>query len=144
MVGSRDTSIPLQKIECYTSYTIHLYCYAGATPYISITSRCYTIHLYCYAGATPYISITTRCYTIHLYCYTIHLYCYAGATPYISIATQVLHHTSLLLHMYSATQYYTVLHNTQCTSLVMLHTSPYTYIKILPPPTTHLLENMHN
>ena len=62
----------------YTSYTIHLYYYTGATQYISIATctlySSYTIHIYCYAGATPYI---------YLYTGAI-LYIYTGATPYVT------------------------------------------------------------
>ena len=122
------TSLQLHRF--YTNYTIHLYCYAGATPA--------TPYISCYAGATPatpYISIATQVlhHTSLLLrgCYTIHLYCYAGATPatsYISTATRVLHqlhHTSLLLHGYytiPATPYISIAMHT-----VKQSTSPLDY-----------------
>ena len=70
-------------------YTIHLYCYAGATPatpYNSIATRVlHQLHHTsllprgCYTSYT--ISLLLRgCYTS----YTLQLYCYAGATPYNS------------------------------------------------------------
>ena len=101
--------------RCYTSYTMHLYCYTGvtlATPYISIATRVlhqpYHIFIAMWVlhhtslllhGATAYISIATPATSFLLYgCYTIHLYCY---TQY-----QYIHHTSLLLH--SATPYISI------------------------------------
>ena len=103
----------------YTFLLLH-----GATPYISITTRCYTISL-----------LLCGCYTIHLYyytvlhhislllrgCYTVlhntvDLYCYVGATQDISNTTRcymytilyllLRHNTSLLLH--GATPYISI------------------------------------
>ena len=89
-------------------------------------------------GATPYISITTRCYTIHSYYYMVlyHIYLYYYT---------VLHHTSLLLHgcytiiIISITTwcytiiylyYYTHIHQ----SLTLAHPPPFNKKKENPLP----------
>ena len=70
----------------------------GTSATLATLLHCYSIHLYCYTGATHIFLLLHGCYTIatqvlHHTSLLLH-----GATPYISIATRVLHHTSLLLH----------------------------------------------